>query len=158
MKIAIFPGSFDPVTLGHEEIIEKGLALFDKLIIGVGVNSQKKTMFSEAERLAQLQAAFGHHEQLQIEAFEGLTVEFAQQKGARFLLRGLRNGQDLEYEKTIALINKELVAEIETVFVLSSGQFSHLSSTLVREVIKYKGNISNLVPPAVANLIYPKPN
>ncbi len=149
MRIALFPGSFDPITLGHVEIIERGLALFDKIVVAVGTNSQKKYMFSEAERLQMLQATFAHQPHIQVESYSELTVEFARKNNIPFILRGLRSPSDLEYEQPIAYINQHLNPNIEIVCLLSKPETGHISSTIVREVIRYKGSLAGLVPDAV---------
>ena len=156
MKIALFPGSFDPVTEGHEEIIRRAGGLFDRIVVAIGVNSQKKTLFSLEQRLKMLEATFEGLDFVKVASFEGLTVDFAKKEGAGFLLRGLRNGADLEYEKPIALINQHLNPELETIFMLSKGQNAHVSSTLVREVINYGGKLEGLVPAQIIPIIYNK--
>lgn len=154
MRIALFPGSFDPLTLGHYDLVQRATALFDKVVVAVGVNSQKKTMFSEADRLAMLNAAFAGMQGVEVRAFHGLAVECAADCGAQFMLRGLRTGNDLEYEKGIALVNKHLSAQVETVFLLAGDGLGAVSSTLVREVIRYKGDLHGLVPDSLIPMIY----
>ena len=162
MKKALFPGTFDPITLGHTEIIERGLELFDEIIIGVGVNSSKQTMFSLEQRILWIQEYFlKYHQKVKVLPFEGLTVEFARKHEIQFLLRGLRSAPDFEYEKHIFLLNKHLDTRIETVFLVSNTQHIGVSSTLVREIIKYHGKLEGLVPLNIINTIYrniyPKP-
>lgn len=154
MKKALFAGSFDPPTLGHTEIIDRGLALFDEIMIGIGVNSKKQGMFSPEDRMEMMQAIYQHEPRVKVEIYTELTVKFAARKGIPFLLRGLRNGSDLEYEKPIALINKRMSPDLETVFMLTTGETSILSSTLIREVIRFKGDLKGLVPEAAIPLIY----
>lgn len=155
MKIALFPGTFDPITLGHTEIIERSLELFDEIIIGVGVNSSKQTMFSLEQRIFWIQEYFlKHHKKIKVMPFEGLTVEFAKKHRVRFLLRGLRSAPDFEYEKHIFLLNKHLDEKIETVFLISNTQYIGVSSTLVREIIKYHGRLEGLVPQNIIHSIY----
>ena len=120
MKVALFPGSFDPVTIGHQLILERGLSLFDKVVIGVGENSMKKYFFDIDQRIEMLETCFGQYDNIEIARFDGLTAAFADSKGIRFLLRGLRNATDLEYEKPISLVNKRLNRDLETVFFISS--------------------------------------
>lgn len=153
MKKAIFPGSFDPITLGHEEIVRRGATLFDEVIVAIGVNSAKHSAFDAQERVALIHAALADVPNMKVELYEGLTVTFAKQKGCQFLLRGLRNAADLEYERPIALMNRQISGGMETVFLISSGETSHISSTLVREVLKYGGPMEGLLSPAVIHAI-----
>lgn len=148
-KIALFPGSFDPITLGHVDIIHRSKNLFDKIIIAIGQNSQKQNLFPAAVRKQWLQEIFAADKNIEIAEYEGLTVEFCKQKQANYILRGLRNSSDFEYEKSIAAINTSMEPGIETVFIITSPEYSHISSTLVRELIKYKGKFSHLVPACV---------
>lgn len=148
-KIAIFPGSFDPITLGHVNIIERAMPLFDKIIIAIGVNSQKSGYFTLEQRMNWLQEIYGSTGNVVIESYEGLTVDFCKRKESKYILRGLRGVSDYEYERVIAQTNKTMYPEIETVFILSAPEFSHISSTIVREVLRHKGDISKLVPMVV---------
>lgn len=148
-KIAIFPGSFDPITLGHVNIIERAMPLFDKIIIAIGVNSQKSGYFTLEKRMNWLQEIYGSTGNVVIESYEGLTVDFCKRKESKYILRGLRGVSDYEYERVIAQTNKTMYPEIETVFILSAPEFSHISSTIVREVLRHKGDISKLVPMVV---------
>lgn len=152
-KIALFPGSFDPITEGHVEIAVRGLSLFDKVIVAIGVNSQKKYLFSLEERIQMLEETFAVYPNIEIAQYQELTVSFAQKKQAKFILRGLRTPADMEYEQPIALLNNHLFPEIETVCLFSKPQYAHISSTIVREIIKYGGNTQGLVPQAVLNHI-----
>lgn len=145
-KIALFPGSFDPITKGHYEIVLKGLELFDKIIIGVGVNSSKKTLYSVEQRIAMIQEVFSGYPQISVVPYEGLTVAFCKSEKAGFILRGLRSGLDFEYEQSIAFANKELDPDIETVFLLSSPSYSNISSTIVRDIIANKGDYTKFIP------------
>ncbi len=154
MKRALFPGTFDPITLGHIEIIERGLQLFDEIIIGVGINSSKQTMFSLDQRILWIQEYFlKYHQKVKVLPFDGLTVDFAKKNEIKFLLRGLRSAPDFEYEKHIFLLNKHLDDKIETVFLVSDTQYIGVSSTLVREIIKYQGKLEGLVPQNIINFI-----
>lgn len=148
-RIAVFPGSFDPVTLGHIEIIERALPMFDKIIIALGKNSQKKNYFELEQRMNWLQEIYLHEEKVDIHSYEGLTTEFCRQHKAQFILRGLRNTNDYEYEKVIAQTNRNMAPEIETVFLLSNPVYAHISSTIVKEIIRHKGDISEMVPMVV---------
>ncbi len=156
MRTAIFPGSFDPVTLGHTEIVERATALFDRVIVAIGVNSNKTGFFSLEERLEMLNLCFAKMTNVEVQSYSNLTVDYAKSLDAKFLLRGLRTGQDLDYERPIALINRHMDNELETVFLITSGAHSHISSTLVREVIKYGRNVNGLVPNAILPIIQQK--
>lgn len=149
-RIAVFPGSFDPITVGHEDLINRSLKLFDKVIVAIGVNSQKQGYFPLEKRLDWLKEIFGHNEQVIVGHYEGLTVDFCKRYDARFIVRGVRNAADFDYERTIALLNTSMQTDIETILLPSAPQFSHISSTIVRELIKYRGNFSHLVPASVA--------
>ena len=146
MKRALFPGSYDPITCGHIEIVERALHLFDEIIVGIGKNPHKKNMFPLEKRLFWVKKAFEKYPQVKVYAYDMLTVEFAKKVNAQFLLRGLRNAKDLEYERYIDYINHHLESNIETVYLLSSPISAHISSTLVREIIQYKGNLKGLIP------------
>lgn len=143
-KVGIFPGSFDPFTKGHENIVERFLPLFDQVIIGVGGNSGKKYMYSLECRIKHIQSIFENEPKVVVENYAGLTVNFCKEKKAQYLLRGLRNTTDFNYEKSIALMNKEL-AQIETLFLMTDEGLSHISSTIIRDVAKNNGDISPFV-------------
>ncbi len=148
MRRAIFPGSFDPLTLGHHDIIMRGITLFDELIIAVGVNADKKYMFTLEQRLEFITKEFNHEPKIKILTYEGLTVDFCEKVNAGFILRGLRNPADFEFEKAIAHTNRKL-SDIETVFLLTSSGKSFISSSIVRDVIRNGGDYSILVPNTV---------
>ncbi|QOD62165.1 pantetheine-phosphate adenylyltransferase [Polaribacter haliotis] len=148
MKRAIFPGSFDPITLGHFDIIERGVTLFDELIIAIGVNADKKYMFSLEERKKFIEDCFGHNPKIKVVTYKGLTVDFCQKNNVDFILRGLRNPADFEFEKAIAHTNRDL-APIETVFLLTAASTSYISSSIVRDVIRNNGDYTKLVPKPV---------
>lgn len=150
-KIAVFPGSFDPLTLGHLDVIQRGITLFDRLIIAIGVNTDKKYMFSLEERLEILQETFKDEPKISVHTYSGLTVDFCKEIKANFILRGLRNPADFEFEKAIAHTNRKL-SEIETVFLLTSSGKSYISSSIVRDVIRHGGDYSGLVPKPVLNI------
>ncbi len=148
MKKAVFPGSFDPLTLGHFDIIERGLELFDEIIIAIGVNAEKKYMFDLELRKSFIEEAFINEPKIKVMTYEGLTIDFCQQNDAQFILRGLRNPADFEFEKAIAHTNRKL-SQIETVFLLTSSGKSYISSSIVRDVIRNNGDYTGLVPPTV---------
>ncbi|CAM1340510.1 pantetheine-phosphate adenylyltransferase [Tenacibaculum amylolyticum] len=148
MKRAIFPGSFDPITLGHCDIIRRGVTLFDELIIGIGVNADKKYMFPLEKRKQFIEETFKGEPKIKVLTYEGLTVNFCKDINAQFILRGLRNPADFEFEKSIAHTNRKL-SEIETVFLLTSSGKSYISSSIVREVIRHNGDYTGLVPNSV---------
>ena len=148
MKKAIFPGSFDPLTLGHVDIIERGVTVFDELIIAIGINADKKYMFSLEERKQFIEKTFKHEPKIKVVTYQGLTVNFCREINANFILRGLRNPADFEFEKAIAHTNRKL-SEIETVFLLTSSGKSYISSSIVRDVIRNDGDYTGLVPEAV---------
>ncbi len=148
MKRAIFPGSFDPITKGHYDIIERGLTLFDEVTVAIGVNSAKKYMFSLEERVKFIEDAFKGEPKIKVITYQGLTVDLCKEIDVKFILRGLRNPADFEFEKAIAHTNRDL-APIETVFLLTAASTSYISSSIVREVIKYNGDYTKLVPDSV---------
>ena len=148
MKRAIFPGSFDPITLGHYDIIQRGISLFDELIIAIGENADKKYMFDLDQRMRFIQDAFKGEPKIRVQSYSGLTVHFCRQVHADFILRGLRNPADFEFEKAIAHTNRAL-AEIETVFLLTASGKSYISSSIVRDMIRNGGDYTNLVPDTV---------
>ena len=152
MKKAVFPGSFDPITIGHEDIIRRGLDLFDEIVVAVGVNADKRYQFSLEERLAFIQATFKDDPKIKVTTYQGLTVDFCKQINADFILRGLRNPADFEFEKAIAHTNRTLT-EIETVFLLTASNKDFISSSIVRDVLRNKGDIKAFVPERAYALI-----
>lgn len=148
MKRAIFPGSFDPLTLGHYDIIERGAKLFDEVIIAIGVNAEKKYMFTLEQRKKFIEEAFADNNRVKVVTYKGLTVDFCKEINVDFILRGLRNPADFEFEKSIAHTNRDL-APIETVFLLTSAKTSYISSSIVRDVIRNNGDYTKLVPKSV---------
>lgn len=148
MRRAIFPGSFDPLTLGHYDIIMRGITVFDELIIAIGKNADKNYMFSLEERMQFITEAFKNEKQIKVLTYEGLTVDFCKKVDANYILRGLRNPGDFEFEKAIAHTNRKL-SEIETVFLLTSSGKSYISSSIVRDVIRNGGDYTGLVPDSV---------
>ncbi|MBK7426967.1 MAG: pantetheine-phosphate adenylyltransferase [Saprospiraceae bacterium] len=149
MKIAVFPGSFDPITVGHADIIRRALPLFDKIVIALGVNSQKQSLFTFDQRMNWLREVFKDDSKVEVDYFEGLTAHFCNKIGAKYLIRGLRNASDFDYEKTISQLNSIVGKDLDTVFLISSPQYSHISSTIVREIIKGNGDASPFLPPEV---------
>ena len=145
MKTAIFPGSFDPITLGHKDIIEKSLNIFDSVIIGIGQNSEKKYMFSAERRKQFVEEAFKSINNIEVKIYDELTVDFCKKNNADFIIRGLRNVSDFEFEKNIALTNRKL-GGIETVFLLTSAKNSFISSGIVRDLIKNNWDYSLFIP------------
>ena len=145
-KIAVFPGSFDPITIGHVDLVKRYLPLFDEIIVAVGVNSQKTSLFDLKQRLEWLELVFDHEPKVRIDFFEGLTAHYCQKVEARYLLRGLRNASDFDYEKTISQLNHIVGHNLETVFLISQPAYSLISSTIVREIIKGGGDASPFLP------------
>ena len=148
MRKAIFPGSFDPITLGHQDIIKRSLPLFDEIVIAIGVNAEKKYMFSLEDRKRFIEETFQHEPKISVITYEGLTTDLCRKLNANFILRGLRNPADFEFEKAIAHTNRRL-AKIETVFLLTAAKTSYISSSIVRDVIRNNGQYEMLVPDAV---------
>jgi len=148
MKRAIFPGTFDPFTIGHYTIVERGLSFFDEIIIAIGVNQAKKTLFTIEKRLDIIRQAFEHEPRVKVVAYDSLTVDFALSVEADFILRGLRSVGDFEYERTIADANRKLTG-VETVILFTELSYSYISSTVVRDLISYNKDISGFLPPNV---------
>ncbi len=148
MKRAVFPGSFDPITIGHIDIIKRGLSIFDEIIIAIGVNAEKKYMFSLEDRKKHIEDAFKDHPAIKVKTYTGLTVDFCKTENASFILRGLRNASDFSYEQAIAQTNRNL-KEIETVFLVSDPCISNISSSIVRDVIRNGGDYTAMVPRSV---------
>lgn len=151
MRICLFPGTFDPVTLGHIDIIDRALPLFDKFIVGIGRNSSKEPMFSEEKRLAWLKEIYKDNPKVDAIAYDGLTVDCCKTVGANFILRGIRYVNDFEYEKAIADMNRSLDGNIETVFLTCLPQYTSIASTLVRDVIRNGGDVSQFLPKQVGD-------
>lgn len=149
-RIALFPGTFDPITIGHLDIINRALPLFDKLIIGIGRNSNKTAMFSEEQRMSWIKEIFKNNPNVSVVVYEGLTVECCKREGANFIVRGIRYVNDFEYEKAIADMNRSLDHDIETVFLTCLPQYTSVASTLVRDVLKNGGDALQFLPDVVA--------
>lgn len=148
MNTAVFPGSFDPITLGHYDIIKRGVSLFDKIIVAIGVNAEKKYMFSLEDRLDFIRESFKDEPKIEVVTYEGLTIDLCKKVGAPFILRGLRNPADFEFEKAIAHTNRQL-SNIDTVFLLTAAETSFISSSIVRDVLRNGGDYTILVPDSV---------
>jgi len=151
-RIAIFPGSFDPFTIGHENIVRRGLKLFDKIIIGVGYNSEKRYFFSVEKRVNFIAEEFKNEPRIEVAQYCNLTVDFAIEKKAEFILRGIRTTIDFEYEKALAHVNS-LLKPVETVFLLTEPQHSHINSSTVRDILRHNGDVSMFLTPSIYNLI-----
>lgn len=148
-KIAVFPGSFDPFTIGHEGIVIRGLDIFDEIIVSVGSNSLKKSYYSLETRKSMIRMIFRNEPRVKIDNYEGLTVDYCMSHGARYILRGLRTAADFEFERAIAQSNKVLESEIESVFLLTLPEHAHVNSTIVRDIIRCGGDASKFVPASI---------
>jgi pantetheine-phosphate adenylyltransferase len=156
VNIAVYPGSFDPVTSGHLDIIRRAVTLFDQVIVAVAYNSAKEPLFTVSERLEMLRTVLADLPNVRVDAYRGLTVRYAQEQGARALIRGLRAVSDFESEFTMALTNKKLAPEIETVFLMTEAKYSFISSGSVKEVARYQGCLDDMVPDPVARMLRDK--
>jgi len=150
-KIALFPGSFDPITKGHESVIKRAAPLFDKIIVAIGINTEKREFFTVEQRTKWLKEVFKEQKNIEIMVYEGLTVDFCRKVNARFLLRGLRTSADFEFERSIGQTNKILYPEVETLFLLTTPEHTALNSSIVRDVLKNGGDVSSFVPDALVN-------
>ena len=148
-KIAIFPGSFSPFTLGHKSVVDRALPLFDKIIIAIGINSKKNEYFSIEEREKWINEIYKNNSKIEVQFYEGLTVDLCEKVRANYILRGLRDSHDFKYEKNIAQNNKKLNDKIETIFIITPPEISHISSTIVRDIIKNGGDVSQFLPDEV---------
>lgn len=156
MRKAVFPGSFDPITIGHESVIRRAIPLFDEIIIAVGMNSTKQSMFSVEQRMAWIRKSFEGETKIIVKSFSGLTIDFCKVENAQYILRGLRTSADFEFERGIGQVNKLMDPEIETIFMLTSNAHTAISSSIVRDVIKHHGDISQLVPTIIIDEILRK--
>jgi len=154
MRICLFPGTFDPLTLGHVDIINRAIPLFDKIIVGIGLNTSKAPMFSAEQRLKWIKEIYKDEERVDAAIYEGLTVDFCKKIGALFILRGIRYVSDFEYEKTIADANRTLDKNIETIFLTGEPQYTSIASTIVRDILKHHGDASPFLPEAVIKSLY----
>lgn len=148
-KIALFPGSFDPITFAHMDILNRSLNLFDKVYVGIGLNSTKQSLLSPSQREQMLKKVFVNTPKIEVVTYEGLTVEFCHKIGAQYMIRGIRSTADFEYEKAISQMNHAMRPEIESIFILSKPGFSAISSTIVRDILRNGGDISKFVPKEV---------
>lgn len=148
-RIAVFPGSFDPVTRGHEDVVRRALSLFDKIIVAVGENATKNTLFEKEQRLSWLRSVFADTENVEIKSYSGLTVDFCRRSGAGYILRGLRSVADFEFERGIGQMNKLMIPSVETIFLLCAPEYSALSSSIVRDIIRNGGDATPFVPAGV---------
>lgn len=153
MRVALFPGTFDPVTFGHLDIIERALPLFDKVYVGIGANSNKQPMFSADTRVQWLDEIFGNESKVEALVYEGLTVNCCQRIGANYVIRGIRYVNDFEYEKAIADMNRSLDGNVETIFLTCLPKYTSVASTLVRDVIRNRGDVADFVPDVVLKTI-----
>ena len=148
MKKAVFPGSFDPITIGHVDIVKRGIKVFDEIIIAVGDNTDKKYMFPKEKRVEFVKQTFSNYDNIKIESYDGLTVDFCKKNNIEFMIRGLRNPADFEFEKSIALTNREMT-DIETIFFLTSPENSFISSSIVRDLIRNNGDYKLFIPKGI---------
>jgi len=148
-RIALFPGSFDPITIGHESLVLRSLGLFDKIVIGIGTNSSKRYLYSLEERMAYIRSTFAEEPKISVESYTGLTVDFCEKIGARFILRGLRTSSDFEFERAIAQMNRAMYRNIETIFLVSLPEHSAINSTIVRDIVSNGGDASAFVPKSI---------
>jgi len=153
MKIALFPGSFDPITKAHVDILRRSLALFDKVVIGIGLNSTKAPYLGIDIRKSMLKAVFAKEPKVEVQTYEGLTVEFCKKINATYMIRGIRTVSDFEYEKAIAQMNHALVPEIESIFIVSKPGYSSISSTIVRDIMRNNGDVRQFIPPEAFELL-----
>ena len=148
-RIAIFPGSFDPITKGHESIVKRAIPLFDKIIISIGINAGKNAMFDIKQRKSWIKKTFINYPTIEVTTYTGLTVDYCKAQNANFILRGLRSYSDFDYEHGIAQMNKSLISSVETIFLLTEPEFSHISSTIVRDIIRNNGKVEQFLPNTV---------
>ena len=157
-RIAVFPGSFDPPTNGHVDLVERAAGLFDRVIVAILRNTEKRTLFPVDDRLRMLREVFAGHATVDVDAFQGLLVDYARSRGAQAIVRGVRNAADLDYERQMALTNRHLNPAVDTVFLLPSAAFGHISSSLVREIVALGGSARGLVPSTVESWLHRTPH
>ncbi|MCC7104909.1 MAG: pantetheine-phosphate adenylyltransferase [Chloroflexi bacterium] len=155
-RLAVYPGSFDPLTNGHVDIIERGSSLFDEILVAVLVNADKQPLFTASERIAMISDVFQHRANVTVDTFDGLLVEYAQRRSASVIVRGLRAVSDFEYEFQMALMNRRLAPQLETVFMMPAEQYTYISSKLIKEVFMLGGEVRGLVPPVVEDQLRSK--
>lgn len=148
-RIAVFPGSFDPITKGHESIVKRALPLFDEIIIAIGINSSKQTLFNLEQREKMISLTFKDQPQVSIATYQSLTVDFCKKLKAKFILRGLRSSADFDYEKNIAQMNRAMASEIETLFLITEPELSPITSTIVRDILRNKGDVTRFIPSSI---------
>jgi len=154
MKIALFPGSFDPITIAHVNILQRATPLFDKIVIGIGLNSSKQNFLTAEQRLQILETVFAGYQNIEIQTYEGLTVDFCRKINATYMVRGIRSASDFEYERAIAQINQTMMPEVETILLLSKPEYSAISSTIVRDILRNHGDVSPFVPREALEFLY----
>lgn len=153
MKIALFPGSFDPITIAHVDILKRALPLFDKIVVGIGLNSSKQNFLSAEKREEMVKTIFAGNNNVDVQLYEGLTVDFCRKINAKYMVRGIRSASDFEYERAIAQINQTMMPDVETILLLSKPEYSAISSTIVRDILRNKGDISHFVPKEVITFL-----
>lgn len=153
MKIALFPGSFDPITIAHVDILKRALPLFDRIVVGIGLNSSKQNFLSAKTREEMVKTIFAENDNVDVQLYEGLTVDFCRKIGAKYMVRGIRSASDFEYERAIAQINQTMMPQVETILLLSKPEYSAISSTIVRDILRNKGNVSPFVPKEVMEFL-----
>ncbi|RZJ90348.1 MAG: pantetheine-phosphate adenylyltransferase [Chryseobacterium sp.] len=154
MKTALFPGSFDPITIAHVDILKRALPLFDRIVVGIGLNSAKQNFLSAEKREEIVKSVFKNESKVEIQVYEGLTVDFCTKIGANYMVRGIRSVADFEYEKAIAQINQTMMPDVETIFILSNPSYSAISSTIVRDILRNHGNASPFLPAEALPFFY----
>jgi len=153
MKIALFPGSFDPITIAHVDILKRALPLFDKIVVGIGLNSSKQNFLSSEKREEMVRTIFSANQNVDVQLYEGLTVDFCRKINAKYMVRGIRSASDFEYERAIAQINQTMMPEVETILLLSKPEYSAISSTIVRDILRNNGDVSPFVPKEVIDFL-----
>lgn len=153
MKIALFPGSFDPITIAHVDILKRALPLFDKIVVGIGLNSSKQNFLSAEKREEIVKTVFATTGNVDVQLYEGLTVDFCKRINASYMVRGIRSVGDFEYERAIAQINQTMMPEMETIFILSKPEYSAISSTIVRDILRNNGDVSKFLPQEAIQLL-----
>ena len=151
MRVAVFPGSFDPITIGHESIIRRSLPLFDKIIVAIGINSTKENFYTLEKRKNWIEKTFSGEVKIEVQTYKGLTIDFCKSVNANYILRGLRTSADFEFERVIAQMNRAMNENIETIFILSVPELSAIASTVVRDIIRNNGDAKKFVPAAIRN-------